>query len=132
MSMNIRFAGERVVNAETKGFTITTDVPAELGGAVTAPSPVDLLLAGLGTCTSYYVLHFCRQREIPVDDIHLSVDVTREEETRRITDIVVSIHLPATFPEEYVNAVLKASSQCTVKKLMLDCPNLETVAVRGG
>jgi len=62
MSMRIGFAGNKVVHAETKGFTITTDVPSEPGGRVMAPSPVDLLLASLGTRTSYYVLHFCEQR----------------------------------------------------------------------
>ena len=132
MSMIIRFAGDRLVHAETKGFTITTDVPSEPQGPVSAPSPVDLLLAGLGTCTSYYVLGYCRQRELPLDGVHLSVDPARDAETRKITEITISIHFPAGFPEEHVDPILRASSQCTVKKLMQNCPDLQTVAVREG
>ena len=131
MSMIIRFAGDRVVHAETKGFTVATDVPSEPGGAVSAPTPVDLLLAGLGTCTSYYVLGYCRQRDLPLDGVHLSVDADRDAEGRKITGICVTIHLPSNFPEEHIDPILRASSQCTVKKLMLDCPDLKTEVARG-
>lgn len=132
MSMIIRFAGDRVVHAETKGFTLSTDVPSEPDGPVTAPTPVDLLLAGLGTCTSYYVLGYCRQRDLPLEGIHLSVDTARDPESRAFTGITVSIHLPLGFPEEHVDPILRASSQCTVKKLMENCPDLQTMVVREG
>lgn len=128
MTMKITFAGSKVVTAETKGFTIVTDVPSEPGGAVTAPSPVDLLLASLGTCTSYYVLHFCEQRELALDEVSLSLDVDRDEESKRITKIKINIHVPSCFPERYLDAIVKAASQCTVKKYLQDCPEIETAA----
>ena len=128
MTMIIRFGGNKVVHAEAKGFTITTDVPSEPGGAVTAPSPVDLLLASLGTCTSYYVLHFCEQRELALDSVSLSLNVDRDEESKRITKIKMSINVPPSFPERYLDAIVKAASQCTVKKYLQDCPEIETAA----
>ena len=127
MTMKISFAGNKVVHAETKGFTIITDVPSSPGGEVTAPSPVDLLLASLGTCTSYYVLHFCQQRELSLDEVSLSLDVDRDEESKKITNIRMSINLPSSFPERYGDAILKAASQCTVKKYLQDCPTIETI-----
>ena len=128
MDMKISFAGNKVVHAETKGFTIITDVPSEPGGTVTAPSPVDLLLASLGTCTSYYVLHFCEQRELALDSVSLSLDVDRDEESKRITKIKMNINVPSSFPERYLDAIVKAASQCTVKKYLQDCPEIETAA----
>jgi len=130
MSMTIRFAGNKVVHAETKGFTIATDVPSEPGGSVSAPSPVDLLLASLGTCTSYYVLHFCEQRGLSLDGVDLALDVDRDEETRRITKISIGIHVPESFPDRYLDAIVKAASQCTVKKYLQDCPEIETVTAK--
>jgi len=131
MDMKINFAGNNVVHAEIRGFTIATDAPTTPGGSVTAPSPVDLLLAALGNCTAYYVQHFCQQRDIPLDNISLSVNVTKDEEARKITAIEVAVNLPASFPEKYVDACLKACSQCTVKKYLLDPPMLSTVANYG-
>ena len=130
MSMKIRFAGDKVVHAETKGFTIVTDVPSELGGEVSAPSPVDLLLASLGTCTSYYVLHFCEQRGLCLDNVGLTLDVDRDDETQRIAKIRIAIEVPSSFPDRYLDAIVKAASQCTVKKYLQDCPAIETVAAR--
>jgi putative redox protein len=130
MTMKIRFAGNKVVHAETKGFTIVTDVPSGPGGEVSAPSPVDLLLASLGTCTSYYVLHFCEQRGMSLDNVGLSLDVNRDEETQRIAKIRISIEVPSSFPDRYLDAVVKATSQCTVKKYLQDCPAIETVTAK--
>ena len=131
MTMTIRFGGNKVVHAETKGFTITTDVPSEPGGAVTAPSPVDLLLASLGTCTSYYVLHFCEQHGMSLDDVSLSLDVDRDVESQKIAKIKIRINLPESCPERYFDAIVKAASQCTVKKYLQDCLAIETVASKG-
>lgn len=128
--MKISFAGNKVVHAETKGFTIVTDVPSEPGGEVTAPSPVDLLLASLGTCTSYYVLHFCEQRGVPLDDVSLSLDVDRDADTQKIIAIKIRINMPASFPERYLDAIVKAASQCTVKKYLEDCPGIEMAATK--
>jgi len=130
MTMKISFAGNKVVHAETKGFTIVTDVPSEPEGEVSAPSPVDLLLASLGTCTSYYILHFCEQRGLSLDNVGLSVDVDRDEETQRIARIRISVEVPSSFPERYLDAIVKAASQCTVKKYLQDCPVIETAAVK--
>jgi len=130
MSMKISFAGDKVVHAETKGFTIVTDVPSQPGGEVSAPSPVDLLLASLGTCTSYYVLHFCEQRGLSLDNVGLSLDVERDEEAQRIAKIRISIEVPPGFPDRYLDAIVKAASQCTVKKYLQDSPTIETAAVK--
>ena len=130
MTMKISFAGGKVVHAQTKGFTIVTDVPSEPGGEVSAPSPVDLLLASLGTCTSYYVLHFCEQRGLSLDRVGLSLDVDRDGETERIAKIRISIEVPSSFPDRYLDAIVKAASQCTVKKYLEDCPAIETFAAK--
>jgi len=131
MTMRISFAGQKVVHAETNGFTIVTDVPSEPGGSVSAPSPVDLLLASLGTCTSYYVLHFCEQRELSLDGVSLGLDVERNSESKRIAKINITIELPPTFPDRYLDPIVKAASQCTVKKYLQDCPAIETAASKG-
>ncbi|HID25374.1 MAG TPA: hypothetical protein EYP23_02780 [Thermoplasmata archaeon] len=54
-------------------MTIQTDQPVSEGGGVTAPTPLDLFIASIGTCMSYYVLQFCEQRDISRKDIKLSL-----------------------------------------------------------
>ncbi len=42
MNMEIRFPRGLSVEAAFKGFTVTTDQPAEAGGQDSAPTPFDL------------------------------------------------------------------------------------------
>ena len=98
MSMTVRFGGGRVVTAEVKGFTIPTDLPTVPGGPVTAPSPVHLLLASLGTCTGGFLLSYCNREGLSTDGITLSVEETRHPETRMVTAVEASAHFPGCFP----------------------------------
>ena len=130
MEMKVRFSGNKRVDAEYKGFTIQTDQPVASGGDGTAPSPFDLFLASLATCSGYYVLAFCSKRDIPTDEITLGLSVVRDSERRMLSQVKIDIRLPASFPEQYVNACVKAAAQCAVKKHLADAPDIVLQASR--
>ena len=104
MDMIVSFPGGLKVDAEYKGFTVTTDQPEGEGGENSAPSPFDLFFHSLGTCAGFYVLSFCRERNIPTDTIRVVLTTERDRETRMVTQINIDIQLPAGFPEKYVKA----------------------------
>ena len=81
MEMRIRFPGGTKVDAAFLGHVVHTDQPPASGGEGSAPSPFDLFVASIGTCAGYYVLAFCRKREIPTDGIELVL--TRDEACAR-------------------------------------------------
>jgi len=92
--MRITFPGGKKVQAEVRGFIVTTDQSEASGGDGSAPSPFDLFLASIGTCTGYYVMAFCQQREIPTDDIEVTMDLVRNAERHLIERIDIAISLP--------------------------------------
>ena len=57
--MEITFDGGKVVTAHSHGHIIKTDQPLHSGGQNSAPSPYELFLASIGTCTGIYVKSFC-------------------------------------------------------------------------
>jgi len=126
--MKIRFPGGMKVEAEVRGFTIDTDQSEASGGKGTAPSPFDLFLASLATCTGYYVLAFCRKRDIPTDEIELSMRTTNNEAKHLIERIDIDIRLPRSFPERYVDACLRSAEQCTVKRHLQEPPEIVLTA----
>lgn len=131
MDIRITFPGGEKVNAELNGRIIPTDQPAEEGGDGTAPSPYDYFLASLGTCAGYYVLSFCRQRQIAVEGMSLSqrVEFTiGEDGKRRLSLVSMEIDLPPGFPEKYRNAVVKAAEVCAVKKAVMNPPEFVITA----
>jgi putative redox protein len=130
MEMQIDFPGGKRVDATYKGFVIRTDQPESSGGANSAPSPFDLFLASLGTCTGYYVLAFCQKRQIATEGISLTLSATRDETSHRVTTIEVRIRLPQAFPDQYADACVRAAGQCAVKAHLESPPSVSVSAER--
>ena len=130
-TMTVSFPGGKRVNASYNGFEIATDQAVDSGGDGSAPEPYDYFLASLATCAGIYVLGFCQKRGIPHDGISLSQSWDREEKTNRLSNVRISIEVPADFPEKYHRALVRAASQCSVKKTLENPPEfvVETVTV---
>ncbi len=121
-TMTVSFPGGKRVNASYDGFEIATDQAIDSGGEGAAPEPFDYFLASLATCAGIYVLGFCQKRDIPHDGISLKQSWEREEKTRRLTNVQIAIEVPADFPEKYHRALVRAASQCSVKKTLENPP----------
>ena len=128
-TMTVSFPGGKRVNASYEGFEIATDQDTDSGGNGSAPEPFDYFLASLATCAGIYVLGFCQKRNIPYDGISLSQSWEREEKTNRLAAVHISIEVPTGFPDKYRKALVRAASQCSVKKTLENPPEfvVETV-----
>ncbi len=124
MSMKITFPGGYAVNAHYKGFEIPTDQPEDNGGANSAPAPFDLFLVSLGTCAAFYAMRFCQQRGLPTDELEFEMDTVDHPVTHRTEKIIMTIKVPTEFPEKYRRAIVRATNQCSVKRAILDPPEM--------
>ncbi|MCD6231030.1 OsmC family protein [Candidatus Aerophobetes bacterium] len=122
MDMEIIFPEGKKVNALYRGFTIKTDQSPDNGGGGSAPTPFDLFLASIGTCTGIYVLLFCQARHIPTEKIKLLLRTERDKKTRMINKITIEIQLPPEFPEKYREQVIRVAGKCSVKKHLENPP----------
>ena len=132
MEMTVAFPGGSRVDAAYGEFVIRTDQPVHTGGGGTAPAPFDYFIASLGTCAGLYVLNFLRLRDLPVDDARLTVRTVKDPDGGQLRSVTIRVDLPATFPEKYRNAILKAVNLCSVKRLLTDPPRIETIVEIGG
>ena len=121
MEMIVDFPHGARVDAHFGSLTIPTDQGPPVGEG-TAPAPFGLFLASIGTCAGIYVLSFCRQRGIPTDNIRVIQKMDMNRMTGLLTKIDLEIQVPASFPEKYYKAVIRAADQCAVKKHFEDPP----------
>jgi ribosomal protein S12 methylthiotransferase accessory factor len=128
-TMTVRFPGGKRVNADYDGFEIATDQAVDSGGDASAPEPYDYFLASLATCAGIYVLSFCQKRKIPSDGIRLTQSWSREEKTNRLESVRISIEVPVAFPAKYHSALVRAASQCSVKKTLENPPEFQVETV---
>lgn len=132
-SMKISFPGGKKVHASFDGFTVETDQSVKYGGQASAPEPYDLFLASLATCAGVYVLGFCQKRNLPTEGVSVVESWDRDEKTKKVVKISISVQVPESFPEKYHKALVRSVDQCAVKKTILDPPEfvVEAVAVGG-
>ncbi len=128
--MKIYYPGNKQVFADVNGFTIQTDQQARSGGDGLYPEPFTLFLASLGTCAGIYVKQFCDQRNIDASTFHLSEQIQYDAAKRMIGKVIIEIHVTPDFPEKYDSAVIRAASQCAVKRHLHPDIELETKVIR--
>ncbi len=126
--MEITFEGGKVVTAHSHGHIIKTDQSVSNGGQNTAPSPFELFLASIGTCSGIYVKSFCDNRHIATDNIKIIQTVEFDEETGLPVNIKLDIKLPPDFPDKYKEAVISVAELCKVKKSIASPPAFEIIS----
>jgi len=130
MEIAVRLGEGQRVEADIKGRVILTDQPVAAGGDGSAPAPFDLFLASIATCAGFYVLNFCRTRDISTDGIEIAMRTTRDHGTHMISRIDLEIKLPPDFPAKYEKAVIRSAELCTVKRHLEQGPAFETYVTR--
>ena len=126
-SIIVSFPGGMRVDAAYKGHVIRTDQPPDEGGQGSAPSPFDLFLGSIAACAGYYLLAFCKEREISMEGAGVVMAMERDTVNKLIGAITIELRLPPGFPEKYAAAVVKAVDTCTVKRHILKAPAFKVI-----
>jgi putative redox protein len=124
--LEISLAGQDRVAARWGALVLATDQDDS------APTPFDLFLASIGTCTGFYVARFCHSRQIDTSGIRIVERVVEEPATHRLEPVEIEIALPPAFPERYREAVLRAAGQCAVKRALEHPPDRRGRSRTGG
>lgn len=129
MEMTVSVPGGARVDAQFGPYTVQTDQPPHAGGEGSAPAPFALFLASIATCAGIYVLGFCRQRGLPTEGIRIVQHAEADPRTGMVAKLGLDIEVPPTFPERYHDALVRAASQCAVKKHIETPPAFEVRTV---
>lgn len=113
--MKITFVGNKKVNVEVKGFNILTDQKKENGGDASAPTPIDLFLASLGSCSGVFVLNFLKMHLLP-ETVYLTLTPIWNINDYVIEKINLVIHLPHDFPAGFDHALVEVAKRCLVAR----------------
>jgi putative redox protein len=100
--------------------TLATDLSVEAGGDASAPTPHDLYDAALGACTGLTVLWYAKHKNIPVEDITVSVDRDAAQERAGIYRLSVVLTVTGALSAEQQRDVLRAAEKCPIHRLMTD------------
>jgi putative redox protein len=106
---------------------LRADEPVEVGGLGSGPSPYDLLLAGLGACTSMTVRMYADLKKLPLervtvelqyDKIHAQDCAECETKDGKIDRIERIVRLEGTLDEASRAKLLEIASKCPVHRTL--------------
>jgi putative redox protein len=107
---------KHVVHVREHSFSV--DEPPANGGEDLGLTAHDVYDSALGACKAMTVLWYANRKQIPVDDIRVSVDRDDSEERGGVYRLRVTLALTGPLTEAQRRELLAVAEKCPVHKLM--------------
>lgn len=114
-------------NITVNGHTLVADEPQELGGTDQGPTPYDLLLASLGSCTAITLRMYADRKNWPLENIDIALTHSKEHaqdseecetKTGQIDHITREIDLTGSLDKEQRARLLEIADRCPVHRTL--------------
>lgn len=101
------------------------DEPAEVGGGNTGPTPMEMLLASLGACTSITLKMYANRKQWPLESVHVELQMTTGDGTQ----IQRKIALSGALSDEQRARLLQVANACPVHKVLTGSVQVDSTLV---
>ncbi|MFB3099981.1 MAG: OsmC family protein [Gammaproteobacteria bacterium] len=114
METQLKWAGNAAfIGRASSGHTVVMDGPAEGGGRNLGPRPMEMLILGMGACTTYDVVSILKKSRQEITDCEIKVTSRRADSDPKIfTDIHIHFIVSGTrLKEKQVERAIKLSAE---------------------
>lgn len=107
-----------------RGHVMTVDQPRADGGRDTAPTPVELFVASVASCTAHYAGRYLDRHGLSRDGLTVQADYRMaDDRPARVAALSMTVRAPS-LPAERLAAMRAVVSHCTVSNTLADAPEV--------
>jgi putative redox protein len=103
---------------QVRDHTFAIDEPPSNGGEDLGLTPHDVYDSALGACKAMTVLWYANRKQIPVEDIRVTVDRDDSAERQGVYRLRVTLAFTGALSDSQRQELLKVAEKCPVHKLM--------------
>ena len=122
--MTVKHEGGVASSIHARGHRVLVDAPEKMGGQDRGPTPVELFAGSLGSCIAFYIARWCKENDLPHQGFEVQLDYVLDMEAHCVPVVNVKIRMPAGFPEERRDALLRVAEHCTVHNTLCAVPKV--------
>jgi uncharacterized OsmC-like protein len=123
--VEVAFVAGESYEALVRGHRIAVDQPADSGGNDSAPTPVELFVASLATCVAFYAGGYLTRHGYGRDNLTVSAAFAMaSDHPARVSEIRVTVRVPASVPAEHRPALRAVARHCTVHNTLISEPSI--------
>lgn len=139
--VSVKTAGGKFTQLmRTASHEFFADEPDSFGGDDLGPTPYDLLLAGLGACTSMTIKMYADRKGIPLQEVYIELEHSREHvddcdtcnnSDNRIDAIYRSIKLSGELSDKQRADLMRIADRCPVHRTLENRIDIHSTEERG-
>lgn len=105
---------------EIDKYRLAMEISGDDGSHAAGPNPHDLYDAALGACKALTVLWFAKRKEIPIENIEISVTRDNSQERSGIYRLSANAKLTGGMTQGQRAELMQVARRCPIEKLMTE------------